>query len=53
MIDIIGTDPLYWGGGEVNSEKLEKMTYFQLTKELSDLHETSYLEGARNSDLLS
>ena len=32
VIYIIGTDPLYWGGGG-NSEKLEKMTYFQLTKE--------------------
>ena len=28
VIYIIGTDPLYWGGGGVNSEKLEKMTYF-------------------------
>ena len=27
VIDIIGTDPIYWGGG-VDSEKLEKMTYF-------------------------
>ena len=30
VIDIIGTDPLYWGGGggRVNSEKLENMRYF-------------------------
>ena len=27
MIDIIGTDLLYWGGG-VNSEKLEKNDLF-------------------------
>ena len=27
VIDIIETDPLYWGGG-FNSEKLEKMIYF-------------------------
>ena len=33
VIDIIGTDLLYWGGGRGNSEKLEKMTYFELTKE--------------------
>ena len=32
MIDIIGTDPLYFGGGG-RSEKLEKITYFYLTKE--------------------
>ena len=28
VIGIIGTDPLYWGGGRFNSEKLEGMTYF-------------------------
>ena len=32
MIDIIGKDPLSFGGvgGDVNSEKLEKMRYLQL-----------------------
>ena len=50
-IDITGTDLLSLGklGGTVNSKKLEKR---ELTKEWSYLHEISYLEGPRNSDLL-
>ena len=47
-------DPLYLGEleGRLNSEKLEKMRYFQLTNESSDHNEISYLEEPRNSDLL-
>ena len=28
VVYIIGTDPIYLGGGGGNSEKLEKLTYF-------------------------
>ena len=40
------------GGGGVYFEKLKKMTCFQITEELSDLNEISYLDGPRNSYLV-
>ena len=56
VIDIIGMDPLSVGelgrGAMVNSEKLEKMRYFYLTKQVLDLNEISDLEGPRYSNLL-
>ena len=44
VIYIIGTDPLYWGGGG-NSEKSEKRRIFNLQTSDRDLNEILYLEG--------
>ena len=54
VIDITRADLLSLkelGGGGVNSEKLEKMKYFLLTKEWSDLNKVRFLEGYRVSEL--
>ena len=54
VIDITGLNPLSLGESEgvVNSEKLEKLRYFQLKNGSPDPNEISYLEGTHVSELL-